>query len=298
MASFSAELRVNGHVFPVLHCSYQASQDTGSRGRAATKVRYHAVELLLNVPKGDFLIAWAANPHKQYPTDIVFRDGAGGSIIETLSMAAAYCVLYEEVFVSGDITTGAYRCNVTFSDPRGFTIHAGGPAKAFSTPAARDHGTPPMVSSIVPGAPDPGTVSTCPPDVTARLQLQVDLACKSQGLSSRCTKFDSCPVLLEKIMVAGACIAARKAIMIQCFGGGDTKHKEQIENRERGIRNCRDIYERRCGPLPEPAPEPLPVPSSEPSEKKEDNKYGPTTLTGVALLLFLILRSILNPVPN
>lgn len=296
MGSFAAELRLGTHVYPVIRYHYAFTQSTDSRGRVNAKVRHGRLELEMDVPRDDVLPAWAADPHKTLKGVLVTLDDQG-RVTEHVTFATGYCVLYREVFNSGDITTGSYRCEVHISDPAGFTYGIGAPGSAFVVPAAREHGTPPVATT---GAvlPLPGTVSTCPPDVTARLQMQVELACNTKGLSSRCTKFDSCPVLLEKIVVARACIAARRTIMIQCFGGGDDIHKEQVADRERGISRCKENYERRCGPLPEPAPDPQPAPSSEPSKKKEDDKFGPTTLTGVALLLFLILRAVLNPVPN
>lgn len=131
MASFSAQLRVAGHVFPVLRCSYHTSQATDGRGRVATKVRHHPVELLLDVPDSDALLAWAADPHKRQAVEVVFLDPASGSATETLRLDAAYCVGYSESFASGDTGTGAYQCHLTLSDPDGFTLLPGGPSLAL-----------------------------------------------------------------------------------------------------------------------------------------------------------------------
>jgi hypothetical protein len=57
MASFSAELRVAGHAFPVIHCLFGVEQATHQRGRVSTKVRYGPVQLVLDVPEGDELLA-------------------------------------------------------------------------------------------------------------------------------------------------------------------------------------------------------------------------------------------------
>jgi len=51
--------------------------------------------------------------------------------LETLSLQAAYCMSYEEVFVVGDATIGAYQCALVLSNPTGFTMQAGGSASAF-----------------------------------------------------------------------------------------------------------------------------------------------------------------------
>jgi hypothetical protein len=142
MASFSAELHVTGHVFPVTHCHFDVTQATQLRGRVSAKVRYGPVQLVLDVPDGDVLLAWAADPHKQQATAVVFLDTTGGRAVETLRLPAAYCVAYQEQFVSGDAAGGAYQCFLTLSDPTGWTIVPGGPAGAFVVPAARDHGGP------------------------------------------------------------------------------------------------------------------------------------------------------------
>ncbi|RZK26370.1 MAG: hypothetical protein EOO63_14770 [Hymenobacter sp.] len=142
MASFSAELHVAGHVFPVTHCVFDVTQATQLRGRVSAKVRYGPVQLVLDVPDGDVLPAWAADPHKRQATAIVFLDATGGQPLETLRLPAAYCVAYHEQFVSGDAQGGAYQCTLTLSDPTGWTLAPGGPASAFVTPTARDHGAP------------------------------------------------------------------------------------------------------------------------------------------------------------
>lgn len=142
MASFSAELQVSGTVFPVRHCSFEVHQATHQRGRVNTKVRYGLVQLTLDVPDGDLLLTWTATSQKRLAVAIVFRDANGGNLIETLSLKAAYCVQYSESFQQGDTTTGAYVCELTLSDPDGFTLQAGGPAATFLPPAAREHGSP------------------------------------------------------------------------------------------------------------------------------------------------------------
>jgi hypothetical protein len=94
MGAISAELYVGGYSFAILNCSYGTSQATDSRGRASEKVRYSSVELLLDVPTTDLLLDWASDPTKRLAADIVFHDAAGGFILETLNLAAAYCAGY------------------------------------------------------------------------------------------------------------------------------------------------------------------------------------------------------------
>ncbi|WP_317196659.1 type VI secretion system tube protein TssD [Hymenobacter negativus] len=140
MASFSAELHVAGHVFPVTHCHFEVEQATQLRGRASAKVRYGPVQLVLDVPDGDVLPAWATDPDQRHTTAIVFLDANGGRAVETLHLPAAYCVAYQEQFRSGDAQGGSYQCFLTLSDPTGWTMAPGGPASAFVAPAAREHG--------------------------------------------------------------------------------------------------------------------------------------------------------------
>ena len=107
------------------------------------------VQLLLDVPEGDLLLAWAADPHKRQAATIRIRNAAGGSVSETLHLQAAYCVHYHEEFVAGSETAGAYVCYLTLSDPDGWTLMAGGPAGAFVAPAAREHGLPGAAGAMV-----------------------------------------------------------------------------------------------------------------------------------------------------
>ncbi|GAB3634636.1 hypothetical protein GCM10027422_02260 [Hymenobacter arcticus] len=141
MASFIAELRVAGLHYPLVGCTYATSQATSDRGRVHTKVRHEPVQLELDVPEGDDLLAWANEAHKRLAADIVFLD-ATGRPLETLSLKAAYCINYHELFVSAHTGRGAYRCLLTLVDPGGFTLHAGGPATAFVAPPPGTHGEP------------------------------------------------------------------------------------------------------------------------------------------------------------
>jgi hypothetical protein len=135
MASIAASLEVESHNFRLLHCTFRINQVINSRGRAVEKARCSPVELVLDVPAGDFLLAWAANPLKRVAVNIVFSNAATGSALETLSLPAAYCVAYQEEFVHGDVQEGAYQCSLTLADPDGFTLQPGGPTVAVAAPA-------------------------------------------------------------------------------------------------------------------------------------------------------------------
>lgn len=164
MASFSAELHIDGQLFRLTHCSYGVHQGTQQRGRASTKVRYDPVGLVLDAPATDLLMTWAAQAHRRLPATIVFRNADTGNALESLRLPAAYCVGYEEVFISGDQASGSYQCFVTLADPSGWTLTPGGPA-ALIAPAAGEHGAPvaqPDSAEIRP------TLKTEPPKDIAR----------------------------------------------------------------------------------------------------------------------------------
>jgi hypothetical protein len=141
MASFFAELRVAGRAYPLLRCDYHASQSTDARGRVNAKVCHSPIELLMEAPRDGFLAAWGANAYKQCAIDIVFSDANSGRAIETLHMASAHCVSYNQVFRHGAAGAGSYVAHLKLTDPAGFTWKAGGPG-AYAAPAAGEHGVP------------------------------------------------------------------------------------------------------------------------------------------------------------
>ena len=80
---------------------------------------------MLDVPQeGDLLLAWANDPTKRLPANLLFTNANGGTTLETLALAGAYCVGYREEFAAGDGQDGAYRCFLTLADPDGFTINS------------------------------------------------------------------------------------------------------------------------------------------------------------------------------
>ncbi|GAB3637094.1 hypothetical protein GCM10027422_26840 [Hymenobacter arcticus] len=142
-------MRVAGRVYPLLRCDYRAYQSTDARGRVNANVCHSPVELLLTAPRDGFLAAWAANAYKQCAVDIVFSNANGGQAIETLHMAGAHCVSYNQVFRQGDARAGSYVAHVKLTDPAGFTWKAGGPG-AYATLAAGEHGAPAAVPLATP----------------------------------------------------------------------------------------------------------------------------------------------------
>ena len=127
MASFYAELHVEGAAYRVVHCSYVCHQATDNRGRVLAKVRYAPLELVLDVPTDDQLLAWAHAPHKPLAGAVVFYDVVAQTAHETIAFTAGECVQYAEQFASGATGDGAYVCQLTITAPS-FELRAGGPA--------------------------------------------------------------------------------------------------------------------------------------------------------------------------
>jgi hypothetical protein len=135
MASFYAELQVAGNSYRVVHCSYACHQATDARGRVQAKVRYAPLELVLDVPTDDGLLAWAHTPHKPLAGQVVFYDAARQTAHETIAFAAGECVQYAEDFASSATGDGAYVCQLTITAPS-FELRAGGPVGAVSAVGA------------------------------------------------------------------------------------------------------------------------------------------------------------------
>jgi hypothetical protein len=169
MASFYAELQVEGNTYRVVHCSYACHQATDARGRVQAKVRYAPLELVLDVPTDDVLLAWAHTPHKPLAGQVVFYDTARQTAHETIAFGAGECVQYAEDFASSATGDGAYVCQLTITAPR-FELRAGGPAVAAATGAPRP--ARPTASLPLGGSapePDPAAASTPAAGATAAL---------------------------------------------------------------------------------------------------------------------------------
>jgi hypothetical protein len=115
----------------VVHCSYACHQATDARGRVQAKVRYAPLELVLDVPTDDGLLAWAHTPHKPLAGQVVFYDIARQTAHETIAFAAGECVQYAEEFASSATGDGAYVCQLTITAPS-FELRAGGPVAAVA----------------------------------------------------------------------------------------------------------------------------------------------------------------------
>jgi len=141
MASFYAELEIEGRTYPVRHCKFSFSQTTDARGRVNAKVRHGLLHLTLDVPDDDGLLGWAAAAHKPLAGHVTFFETGQRTARETVRFAAGQCVGYEETFVSGDGQSGAYVCALTITSD-GLTLAPGGAGGPFVAAAAREYAAP------------------------------------------------------------------------------------------------------------------------------------------------------------
>ena len=91
------------------------------------------------------LLDWAATPYKPLAGLVVFRSAQGGTVLETLAWEEGQCVGYQEEFLSGSVTDGAYVCHLTIAAKK-LTIQPGNPT-AYVAPAAGEHGGTPLGSA-------------------------------------------------------------------------------------------------------------------------------------------------------
>ena len=119
--------------YPVILCTYNFTQATGSRGRVRERVRHGLLELVLDVPAGDQLMLWAATPH--YPLDghVSFYQASEFMAHETVAFKQGQCVRYQEVFEAGADLVGSYRCYLTIAAPRLELLAGGAPGSSLHT---------------------------------------------------------------------------------------------------------------------------------------------------------------------
>lgn len=203
MASFYAELQVAGNTYPVRTCTYEFTQATDGRGRVVAKVRHGLVRLTLDVPNDAGLLDWAATAYKPLAGRVVFYDAKGGPALETLSWADGQCVGYQEEFVSGSVSAGAYVCRLTLAAPK-LTLQAGGPA-AYVSPAPGEHSGKVLAGGGL--VAEAETVAATTPELVAEPTL-VELldsaeSALSEGLTALAT-LAAVPVALTLALILGS----------------------------------------------------------------------------------------------
>jgi hypothetical protein len=85
---------------------------------------------------------------------------------------------------------------------------------------------------------------TCNDETYARLVAAKVVACDQNGGVQGCNQNTTCPEIPPRIIALNACIAARRAVMDQCYQGGDSGHKEQVRNLENAVTRCFKYLER------------------------------------------------------
>ena len=119
MASFSAELSIEGKTFPVLTASYGLYQTTDETGKPNSGVRTHLIQLQLSGSDDDTLTNWAVDPQKRVDGKITFFRIDEQSTFKELTFEQAYCVKYTERVAPADTTDqllpGSYLIEIDIS---------------------------------------------------------------------------------------------------------------------------------------------------------------------------------------
>ena len=188
MAAFSAKLEVDGQTYPVVYCDYRFHQATGARGQVREKVRHGLLEVVLDVPRGDQLMVWAATPHYPLSGHVSFFQVNTFMAHETVSFQDGQCIGYREEFEAGADGMGSYRCTLTIATARRAQDVArqvrGTAAKVQQTAAAVQQGVTRVrqvakegvsglkdqvanatMPTLVPPAPDLPTLPFLPPNI-------------------------------------------------------------------------------------------------------------------------------------
>ena len=102
MASFSAELSIDGKTFPVLTVSYGLYQLTDDTGKPSSGVRTHLIQLRLAGSDDETLTNWAVDAQKRLDGKITFFQIDEQSKFKELAFEQAYCVQYAERVAPAD----------------------------------------------------------------------------------------------------------------------------------------------------------------------------------------------------
>lgn len=77
--------------------------------------------------------------------------------------------------------------------------------------------------------PPPADPGNCSPDEQSTLQSNVSDACKEESGTVGCKAANGCTTIAAKVQRAADCIAARSKINSQCYDGGDSGHKDAVQ---------------------------------------------------------------------
>ncbi|AUD01101.1 type VI secretion system tube protein TssD [Spirosoma pollinicola] len=96
MASFNAEMSLDGKTFPVLTVSYGLYQATDESGKPSSGVRTYLIQLRLAGSDDETLPNWAVDAQKQFDGKITFFRIDEQSTFKELTFEQAYCIHYAE----------------------------------------------------------------------------------------------------------------------------------------------------------------------------------------------------------
>ena len=139
MSSFYAELHVHGHVYVVLAFTAHKHQDTNAQGYPTRRVLDGPVGVTMDVvPRDVFFPAWAYAPARRHEAHLLFYEPDGGGVAHTLHLPVAYCVGYDEHFITGSVGRSSFQCHVTLVAPDGWHMIPGA-SGPYIAPAPREY---------------------------------------------------------------------------------------------------------------------------------------------------------------
>jgi hypothetical protein len=99
MASFQADITIEGHRYSLLRCEYRLYQEVSSSGKPTSGVRSSTIKILIYGDKDDALLSnWAAEPAKKLGGLINFYSVNSEQVFKFVKFSDAYCVRYVEIF--------------------------------------------------------------------------------------------------------------------------------------------------------------------------------------------------------
>jgi hypothetical protein len=102
-----------------------------------------------------------------------------------------------------------------------------------------------LASPTIAADEDSSSKRTCNDETYTRLVAEKVNTCDRVG-TMKCNQNTACPEIPNQIIKLNKCIAARRAVMDQCYQGGDRGHQEQVRNLQYAVENCFRELEARC----------------------------------------------------
>jgi hypothetical protein len=94
--AYTAELTIEGKVFPIIKCEYNFSQEVNLFGKPIPRVISKPIKLELYGTEDETNISWAANSMKKLDGTISFYK-ANKSVFKEIKFEDGYCIKYKEV---------------------------------------------------------------------------------------------------------------------------------------------------------------------------------------------------------